>query len=68
MSKFEAMTLDQVKAYFLEHRDNNEAFHAYMDKLHESGRAIVIEPDDPDWEAHAIAAIQQKLSSQTQPD
>lgn len=65
MSKFEAMTLDQVKAYFLEHRDDNEAFHAYMDKLHESGRSIVIEPDDPDWEAKTLAAIEKKLSSQS---
>ncbi len=68
MSKFETMTLDQVKAYFLEHRDDNEAFHAYMDKLHESGRAIVIEPNDPEWEAKAIAAIQQKLSHHPQTD
>jgi hypothetical protein len=34
---------------------------AYMDKLHESGRAIVIDPTNPESEAKAISAIQQKL-------
>lgn len=56
------MTLDEAKQYFLEHRDDQQAFYAYMDKLHESGRAIVIDPKDPDSEAKATAAIQQKLA------
>jgi ABC-type sugar transport system substrate-binding protein len=60
---YTSMTLDEVKRYFLEHRDDQEAFHAYMDKLHASGRAIVIDPTDPDSEVKAQAAMQQKLSS-----
>ena len=59
---YTSMTLDEVKRYFLEHRDDQEAFHAYMDKLHASGRAIVIDPTDPDSEVKAQAAMQQKLS------
>lgn len=62
------MTLDEAKRHFLEHRDDQEAFHVYMDKLHASGRAIVIDPTDPDSEAKAQAAIQQKLSSHPQAD
>lgn len=58
---FTAMTLDEAKRYFLEHRDDQEAFYAYMDKLRRSGRAIVIDPTDPNSEAKAITAIQQKL-------
>ena len=55
MSKidFNSMTLDEAKHYFLEHRDNQEAFYAYMDKLHGDGRAIVIDPTDPNSGAHA---------------
>ena len=70
MSKIDvnSMTLDEAKHYFLEHRDNQEAFYAYMDKLHASGRAIVIDPTDPNSGAPAIAAIQQKLSSHPQPE
>lgn len=65
MSKvdFNSMTLDEAKQYFLGHRNDQEAFYAYMDKLRVSGRAIVIDPTDPNSGAHAIAAIQEKLSS-----
>lgn len=56
-----SMTLDEAKRYFLEHRDDQEAFHAYMNKLHASGRAIIIDPTDPESEVKAITAIQQKL-------
>lgn len=38
----------------------------YMDKLQESGRAIIIDPNDPDSEATAIHQIQQRLQ-QKQP-
>lgn len=65
MSKvdFNAMTLDEAKRYFLLHRDDQEAFYVYMDKLHTSGRAIVIDPTDPDSDSLAIAQIQERLQS-----
>ncbi len=55
------MSLDEVKRYFLDHRDHQQAFHAYMDKLNASGRAIMIDPTDPNSEAEAIAIVQEKL-------
>ncbi|MBA2750149.1 MAG: hypothetical protein H0U45_15835 [Tatlockia sp.] len=58
---YASMTLDQAKRYFLENRQNQEAFFAYMDKLEQSGRAIIIDPTDPESEAKAISTIQQKL-------
>ena len=58
---YASMTLDEAKRYFLEHRNDQEAFYAYMDKLRVSGRAIVIDPTDPDSEAKAIAQIQERL-------
>jgi len=57
---YASMTLDEAKKYFLEHRNDQEAFHAYMDKLHASGRAIVIDPTDPESEKRAIASIEEK--------
>lgn len=63
---YASMTLDEAKRYFLEHRNDQEAFHAYMDKLHASGRAIVIDPTDPDSETRAIASIQEKSKSGSQ--
>jgi hypothetical protein len=58
---FAAMTLDEAKHYFLAHRNDQEAFHAYMDKLQISGRAIVIDPDKPESETTAIKQIQERL-------
>jgi hypothetical protein len=58
---FAAMTLDEAKRYFLDHRDSQEAFHAYMDKLQVSGRAIVIDPTKLDSETAAIAQMQKRL-------
>lgn len=59
--RFNHMSLDEVKRYFLQHRDDTEAFYVYMDKLSESGRAIVIDPTDPESEEQAIAQIQERL-------
>ncbi|MGL4621499.1 MAG: DUF6887 family protein [Chroococcidiopsis sp.] len=56
--KYDHMNLDEVKKYFLQHRDDQEAFYAYMDKLNDSGRAIVIDPTDPESERIAFAQIE----------
>jgi hypothetical protein len=60
-NRYDTMTLDEVKQYFLQHRDDQQAFYAYMDKLQASGRAIVIDPTNPQSEADAIAQMQQRL-------
>lgn len=31
---FQAMSKKELRTYVLSHRDDEEAFHAYMDKLH----------------------------------
>ncbi|BAY79910.1 hypothetical protein NIES25_63980 (plasmid) [Nostoc linckia NIES-25] len=31
---FATMTTSELRAYVLEHRDDEEALHAYLDKLH----------------------------------
>jgi hypothetical protein len=58
---FAAMTLYEAKRYFLAHRDDQEAFHAYMDKLQTSGRAIIIDLDKPESETAAIKQMQKRL-------
>lgn len=61
MNKYDHMNLDEIKHYFLQNRQDQEAFYAYMDKLNASGRAIVIDPTDPESEARASAEMQLKL-------
>lgn len=37
---FQAMSRKELRAYVLEHRDDNEAFYAYMDKSKAEGNWI----------------------------
>jgi hypothetical protein len=44
MSKpnFQMMDLKELKAYYLAHRDDRDAFYAYVDKLHSEGNWIEV--------------------------
>ncbi len=41
---FQTMSQQELKEYFLTHRDDKEAFYAYIDKLHEEGNWIEMPP------------------------
>jgi len=43
MSKFDSMSDQELKQYFLEHRDDQEAFHAYLDRRHTRAPKVIIE-------------------------
>jgi hypothetical protein len=40
---YATMTDQELKRYFLSHRDDNEAFQAYMDRRHTRPRKVLIE-------------------------
>lgn len=44
---FNAMTDDELRRYFLEHRDT-ESFHAYMDRRYAKPRQVLIEVGELD--------------------
>jgi hypothetical protein len=50
MSKpsFQAMNQKELQSYVLEHRDDQEAFYAYVDKLHIEGNWIDMPPVQSD--------------------
>ncbi len=41
---FNEMTLQELRAYMLAHRDNNEAFYAYIDKSKVEGNWVTMPP------------------------
>lgn len=41
---FQAMTKKELFNYFLAHRDDQDAFYAYVDRLHEEGNWIEMPP------------------------
>ncbi len=46
MSKFDAMSNEELKRYFLTHRDD-ESFHAYMDRRYARPHRHSISANDP---------------------
>jgi hypothetical protein len=45
---YAAMTDQELKQFFLTNRDDQAAFHAYMDRCHVRPNQVIIQPDDPD--------------------
>jgi hypothetical protein len=54
---YAAMTDEQLKRYLLDHRDDQDAFHAYIDRRHAQNRPVIAHLDDPDFEAKLQAAV-----------
>lgn len=42
--KFQAMSQKELQNYMLTHRDDQEAFYAYIDRLHQEGNWIEMPP------------------------
>jgi hypothetical protein len=49
-ASYETMNLDELRQYVLNHRENIQAFHVYIDRSKASGRMISIDPSDSQWE------------------
>jgi hypothetical protein len=41
---FQLMSQKELRRYFLEHRDDQAAFYAYVDRLHEEGNWVEMPP------------------------
>jgi trans-aconitate 2-methyltransferase len=54
---YAAMSDRELKRYILTHRDDREAFYAYMDRRRSRPRQVTIKLDDPAWEEKIISAI-----------
>ena len=54
---YTAMSDRELKRYILTHRDDREAFYAYMDRRQSRSRKVTIKPDDPAWEEKLISAM-----------
>lgn len=52
-----------LKSYLLTHKDDKEAFYAYMDRRKSRHRDAAIKLDDPAWQEKIIAVIQKQLGS-----
>jgi hypothetical protein len=58
-ANYDAMNLDELRRYVLTHREDINAFHAYIDRSKAAGRMISIDLNDTLWEENLTARIQQ---------
>lgn len=52
---YAAMSDRELKRYILTHRDDREAFYAYMDRRHSRPHKVSIKLDDPAWEEKILS-------------
>ncbi|MUG92689.1 hypothetical protein F7734_09580 [Scytonema sp. UIC 10036] len=57
---YAAMSDRELKRYFLEHREDEAAFQAYLERRRRDAR-VIAKLGDPDFDAKIEAAIRQKL-------
>ncbi len=64
MSKIDYVTMSdqQLRQYFLEHRHDEAAFKAYLDRRRARSPKVITTAIDPDFDAKIIAAIRQQMS------
>ncbi|MGV0025191.1 DUF6887 family protein [Phormidesmis priestleyi] len=60
---YAAMSDRDLKQYMLTHRNDQTAFHTYLDRRHSRPRGTAIEFNDPNWEEKMTSAIQAQLDS-----
>lgn len=64
-ANYDATSLDELRQYLLTHREDLNAFHAYVDRSKASGRMITIDPADPEWEKSLEQKVRQVTSDES---
>jgi hypothetical protein len=58
---YAAMSDQELKRYFLEHRNDEVALQAYLERRRKRSSGIITKVGDPDFDIKIQAAIHQKL-------
>lgn len=58
---YAAMSDEELRRYFLQHRDDKMALRVYLDRLNERPHEMITTVDDPDFDAKIQAAILRKM-------
>lgn len=59
---YAAMSDRELKRYFLEHRQDQAALQAYLERRRRRSVQVITTVDDPDFDAKIQAAIRQQVS------
>ena len=61
-ANYDAMSLDELRRYVLTHREDDNAFHIYIERSKAAGRMIGVNLNDTLWEENLTKRIQQITS------
>jgi hypothetical protein len=59
---YTAMSYQELRRYFLKHREDKAAFQAYLARHRERSRPVITRVDDPDFDNKIQTAIRQQLA------
>lgn len=60
---YAAMSDEELRQYFLRHRQDKMALRAYLDRLCHRPRHIITTVDDPDFDAKIQAAVLRQMQA-----
>ena len=60
-ANYDATSLDKLRRYVLTHRQDDNAFHIYVERSKAAGRMIRINVNDTLWEENVTKRIQQMI-------
>lgn len=61
---YAAMSDRELKQYFLDHRDDEAGFQAYLDRRRRRSTTVITKVGDPDFDSKIDAAIRKKLQNE----
>ncbi|OCQ94274.1 hypothetical protein BCD64_05780 [Nostoc sp. MBR 210] len=59
---YAAMSYQELRRYFLTHRDDDAAFQAYLARRRERSRPVITTINDPDFDSKIQAAISRQMA------
>ncbi len=60
---YTTMSDQELKQYLIAHKDDQDAFYAYMDRRHSRSNKVSIAYDDPEWDNKIIEAIRLQMEN-----
>jgi hypothetical protein len=59
---YTAMSYQELRHYFLAHRQDKAALQAYLDRRREHSHSVITTVNDPDFDTKIQSAIRQQIS------
>lgn len=59
---YAAMSYQELRRYFLTHRDDSDAFQAYLARRRERSHPVITTVDDPNFDRKIQASIRQQVA------